>query len=112
MKKALSLSLVIPVYNDERYLKACLDAIAMQTVSPDEVIVVDNNCDDGSMQLASEYPFVKIVKEKIQGKVYARNAGFNAAKGDIIGRIDTDTVLPQYWVKYVKDFYTHEPHAA
>jgi glycosyltransferase involved in cell wall biosynthesis len=111
MKKALTLSIVIPVYNDERYLQACLDSIAAQTVLPEEVIVVDNNCTDGSMAIARRYPFVRIVRETRQGIVFARNKGFDSAVSIIIGRIDTDSVLPPNWVQQVHSFYAGGSHA-
>ncbi|HLC91926.1 MAG TPA: glycosyltransferase family 2 protein [Candidatus Saccharimonadales bacterium] len=105
MKNGLSISIVIPVYNEERYIKSCLDAIAAQTVKPLEVIVVDNNCTDRTVDLARQYPFVKIVKESVQGRTKARNAGFNAASGDIIGRIDADSVIIPGWLERVhQDF--------
>jgi len=111
MKKALTLSIVIPVYNEQRHLKACLDAIAAQTVKPDEVIVVDNNSTDKSVEITQSYPFVKLLHEKKQGVVFARDKGFNAAKSDIIGRIDGDTRLPKDWVKRVIDFYQNPAHS-
>lgn len=103
MMKKLTLTIVIPVYNEENYLKRCLDAIKAQHVAPDEVIVVDNNSTDRSVAIAQGYPFVKIIKEKRQGIVYARNKGFDAALGDVICRIDADTELHPEWVGVVKD---------
>jgi glycosyltransferase involved in cell wall biosynthesis len=100
--KALSLSIVIPVYNEENHINACLDAIAKQKEMPDEVIVVDNNSTDRTAVIASAYPFVAVIKEKKQGVLAARTKGFNLAKSDVIGRIDADTVLPPNWVKIVK----------
>ncbi|MFI5275622.1 MAG: glycosyltransferase family 2 protein [Candidatus Saccharimonadales bacterium] len=105
-----SLSIVIPAYNEERHLPACLDAIAAQTVMPDEVIVVDNNSSDRTSQVAKRYPFVRLVHEKQQGRVYARNAGFNAARSDLIGRIDADTIMPIDWVEQLQQFYEDEDH--
>jgi len=105
MKKPLSLSLVIPAYNESHHIRACLDAIAMQDVMPLEVIVVDNNSIDDTVAIAKEYGFVKIVKARRRGIVHARDAGFNAATGDIIGRIDADTLLPPNWVETVLNFY-------
>jgi glycosyltransferase involved in cell wall biosynthesis len=105
-----SLSIVIPAYNEERHLPACLDAIASQTVMPDEVIVVDNNSADKTDEVALSYPFVRLVHESTQGRVYARNRGFNAAKGDIIGRIDADTVLPPTWVEQIQAYYSDDDH--
>jgi glycosyltransferase involved in cell wall biosynthesis len=108
--KDISLSIVIPAYNEQRHLKACLDSIANQTEKPDEVIVVDNNSTDKTFQIAAAYPFVKVLKEKKQGVVFARDRGFNAASSDIIGRIDADSILPSGWVHYVKRFYREPDH--
>lgn len=109
MKKALTLSIVIPVYNEEHHLKACLDAIAAQTVMPDEVIVVDNNSTDRSPQVAKRYPFVTVLKESKQGVGYARTRGFNAVKSDIIGRIDADSIIPPNWVEYAVKYIQEHP---
>jgi len=108
--KALTLSIVIPAYNDERQLKNCLNAISIQDVMPDEVIIVDNNSTDNTSSLVKKYSFAKIIKESRQGKVYARDKGFNSAKSDIIGRIDTDSIIPKNWVAHVKEFYAGSDH--
>ena len=99
--KTLTLSIVIPVYNEEDYLPACLEAIADQTVIPDEVIVVDNNSTDLTVKIAQQYSFVKVIKEKRQGVFFATRRGFNAAKSDVICRIDADTLLPAEWIETV-----------
>lgn len=109
MNKALTLTIVIPVYNEEDHLKACLEAIEVQTVRPLEVIVVDNNSTDFSVHVAQQYAFVRVITAKRQGIAYARNAGFNAAKGKIIGRIDADTILPEDWVEKVLGFMESNP---
>lgn len=101
MQKTLTLSIVIPVYNEENHLKDCLDGIARQIVKPLEVIVVDNNSTDRTVEIAKSYPFVKLLHEKRQGQVFAQAKGFNTAKGDILGRIDGDSVLHKDWVKKV-----------
>lgn len=103
----LTLSIVIPAYNEERHLKACLDSIARQTVRPDEVIVVDNNSHDRTAEIAHRYSFVRVVREDRPGLVHARNRGFDAATTDIIGRIDADTTLPETWVQHIKLFYAN-----
>lgn len=106
MRTRLRLSIVIPAYNEERHLPACLDAIARQTSPVLEAIVVDNNSSDKTAEIARRYPFVRVVRETQQGRVFARNAGFDAVRGDIIGRIDADIILPDNWVEHVQDFYS------
>jgi glycosyltransferase involved in cell wall biosynthesis len=106
--KSLTLSLVIPVYNEENHLKACLDAVAAQTDMPEEVLVVDNNSKDKTLAIAKTYPFVTILSAKKQGVVHARDIGFNAAKSDIIGRIDADTVLPSDWSSHIRKAFNDQ----
>lgn len=108
-KKAQALSIVIPVYNDQSHLKMCLDSIKEQTILPSEVIVVDNNSQDNSIKIAKSYPFVRVVKEPVQGIFAARTTGFNAAKSSLIGRIDADSRLDKYWVQTVLDYYHAHP---
>jgi len=103
--KKLTLTIVIPVYNEQNHLAVCLDAIAAQTVAADEVIVVDNNSTDKTAEIASRYKFVKLIKEPRQGVVYARSRGFDEAKSELIGRIDGDTILPPSWVSAAKAMY-------
>lgn len=100
-----SVSIVIPAYNEERYLSLCLESIRHQTIAPSEVIVVDNNSTDQTAAIAQRYPFVRVISESQQGIVFARNAGFNVAQGDIIARIDADTQLPENWVEIVTEFF-------
>lgn len=102
----LRVSLVIPVYNEESYLALCLDAIAVQTVKPFEVIVVDNNSTDGTVAIAQRYAFVTVLHESRQGVAYARDRGFNAARGDIIGRTDADTVLASDWIAQLQRIFS------
>lgn len=109
-KTRVRVSIVIPAYNEERHLRACLQAIADQTVKPYEVIVVDNNSTDGTVAITKAFPFAIVVDEPRQGIVYARNTGFNAASGDIIGRIDADIQLPRHWVEHVQKFYADPRH--
>jgi glycosyltransferase involved in cell wall biosynthesis len=108
MVMSKSLSIVIPVYNEERFLEACLLSIEKQTMAPDEVIVVDNNSTDRSVEIARRFAFVRIVTASKQGIVWSRNAGFDAATSDIIARIDADTLLPPGWVARIQRFYQAE----
>ena len=110
--KPLTLSIVIPAYNEERHIKKCLDSIKYQTVMPDEVILVDNNCTDKTVELARKFDFVTIVKEPKQGIANARDKGFSIASGDIIGRIDVDSKLFPNWVEKLKDSFKDDSISA
>lgn len=104
MKSSLSVSIVIPAYNEERLIAKCLESIQRQTVAPQEVIIVDNNCTDNTVAIAKQYG-ATIVPEPRQGITYARTTGFNAAKHSIIGRIDADSCLRDDWVATVIDTF-------
>lgn len=101
----LTLSIVIPAYNEESYLKACLTAISRQTVMPDEVIVVDNNSTDKTAQIAASFAFVKLVHENRQGLFFSRQTGMNAATCDVIARIDADTLVDPKWAEAILDAF-------
>jgi glycosyltransferase involved in cell wall biosynthesis len=97
----LTLSIVIPVYNEENHLKSCLDSIAAQTVMPLQVLVVDNNSTDKTIEVASTYDFVTILSETRQHQSFAQVTGFKSVQADITGRIDADAILPKNWVENV-----------
>ncbi len=109
-KTRRSVSIVIPARNEERHLRRCLQAIANQTAAPYEVIVVDNDSTDKTAAITRDFPFVIVVDEEQEGIVHARNAGFDAASGDIIGRIDADIALPPTWVEHVQNYYSTNDH--
>ena len=104
------ISIIIPAYNEERHLRRCLNAIAIQTMTPHEVILIDNNSTDSTAAIARSYPFITYMPCADQGVVYARDVGFNAASGDIIARIDADTELPADWLERVETFYANPAH--
>ncbi len=105
---SLKISIVIPAYNEEDHLGACLEAISRLEVKPFEVIVVDNMSTDDTARVAKQFPFVKLVKEVKQGVVHARDRGFNEATGDIIGRIDADTILSPDWTTRLEEIFSDE----
>ncbi len=105
----MKVSIVIPVYNESEHLSACLNSIASQHTAPLEVLVVNNNSTDDSVLVAERYPFVRVLHEPRQGVVHARDRGFNAARGAIIGRIDADSILPPAWVEQVEQLFAIHP---
>lgn len=101
----MKISIVIPVYNEEAQLGACLSAIARQTAKPFEVIVVDNNSTDNTLAVAETFDFVTVLSEPKQGVIHARRRGFDAARGDVIARIDADSLLPEDWLANVRTVF-------
>lgn len=97
-----TVSVVIPARNEEGFLADCLDALAVQTDPPDEVIVVDNGSSDRTPLIARAYPFVTLLTEPTPGIVPARNRGLDAAGGDVLCRIDADSIIAPDWVQIVR----------
>ena len=102
-------SVVVPVYNTEKYLLRCLDSLVGQTLGEIEVLVVDNNSSDGSSKIIQKYAkkYPKIVKSllcKEVGVSAARNMGIRAATGEFLAFCDSDDYaeLNMYEVLYEK----------
>lgn len=106
--KSSRISIIIPVYNEEEGLEACLQAIAKQKVKPLEVIVVDNNSTDDTAAVAARFGFVKLLSEPRQGVTHARKRGFDEARGDIIARIDADTLVPADWTVRLREVFADQ----
>ena len=87
-------SIVIPVYNVEKYIKRCLDSVFNQTEKDFEVIVINDDCTDNSMDIVRNYD-VKIITTKHVSVSQARNLGVEEAKGEYIIFLDSD----DYWDK-------------
>lgn len=97
----MKVSVVIPVYNEEKYIKTCLNHVTNQEEPADEILVVDNNSTDKTVEIVKQFP-VTLLHEPIQGMTPARNKGFNVAKGDILVKTDSDTRVPKNWIKKIK----------
>lgn len=87
-------SIVIPVYNVDKYIGRCLDSIFNQTYKDYEVIVVDDGSDDDSKKIVKKYD-VKIINSKHQGVSESRNIGAKKANGEYLIFLDSD----DYWDK-------------
>lgn len=120
MSAVPTVSIVIPAYNEEETIRQCLIAATSQTVPAEEIIVVDNRSTDGTaaaveaMSAAFPDANIRLISQNDeQGITPTRNAGFDAATSEVIGRIDADSVLQPDWVEQVKAaFATREFVAA
>ena len=97
MKEDIKVSIVVPVYNVEKYLNQCVDSVLAQTYKNIEVILVDDGATDASPAICDEYAEkdnrVKVVHKKNGGLSSARNSGIKVATGDYLMFIDSD----DYW---------------
>lgn len=92
-------SIIVPIYNVEKYLPNCVESLINQTLTDIEIILVDDGSPDKSGQIADEYAKrykqIKVVHQSNAGLGPARNSGMDAATGDYIGFVDSDD-----WVKH------------
>ena len=90
-------SVIIPVYNVEKYLRECLDSVVNQTLKDIQIILIDDGSTDSSLGICKEYAQkdnrIKIIEQKNQGAGAARNRGMSEAKGDYLYFLDSDDFL-------------------
>ncbi len=88
------ISVIVPVYNVEKYMERCVDSILRQTYTNIEIILVDDGSTDASSRLCDEYAArdgrIKVVHKENGGLSDARDAGLAVAEGDYIGYVDSD----------------------
>ncbi|MBM3134215.1 MAG: glycosyltransferase family 2 protein [Chloroflexi bacterium] len=103
------ISVVIPAYNEARYIGDCLEALQAQTYPPQqfEIIVADNGSSDDTARLARAYG-ARVVMELKKGVALARQRGFQEARGPIIASTDADTRVPPWWLERMAGHFSGE----
>ena len=98
----IKISIIVPVYNVEKYLRKCIDSILNQTFKDFELILVDDGSTDDSGKICDEYSLkdsrIKVIHKENGGQSSARNMGLDVAQGEYIGFVDSDD-----WIE--KDMY-------
>jgi len=105
------MSVVVCTHNGERTLRFCLDGIARLSYPDFEVIVIDDGSTDGTAAIASEYD-VRLIRTPNRGLSAARNAGAEAATGEIVVYIDDDASPDPHWLWYLAATFRNTDHAA
>ena len=108
-----NVSVILPTYNRANELRGALGALFRQTAAagPYEVIVVDNNSNDGTADLLAscDDPRVVVVKEPRQGLSYARNAGLALARAEIVALTDDDVEVAPDWIETIVAMMAEHP---
>lgn len=101
------ISVVIPVYNVESFLKRCLDSVLCQTYTNLEIIVVNDGSNDGSGTICDEYSEkdkrIRVIHQANGGLSAARNSGIKVATGEYITFIDSDDWIENGYIQYLYD---------
>lgn len=93
----MKVSVVIPAYNEEKYLSETLESVKRLTLPPDEILVIDGESTDRTRAVAQSLG-ARVVTVPHRGIGFARQRGLEEAKGDIIAFTDADTIVPRDWL--------------
>ncbi|WP_017573338.1 bifunctional glycosyltransferase/CDP-glycerol:glycerophosphate glycerophosphotransferase [Nocardiopsis halotolerans] len=100
----VALSVIVPIYNVERYLDECLRSLQVQTWDDLEVVMVDDGSPDDSAAIAARYaeedPRFRLIRQENGGLGAARNTGIEHARGEFLTFVDSDDVIPSYAFGY------------
>ena len=114
MEQMPKVSIIVPVYNVERYLRQCLDSLVNQTYQNIEIICVDDGSTDASSEILTEYALknskVRVIRQENSGLSVARNVGFSFATGEYVMYVDSDDWIDVYTCE--KAVFKAEEHAA
>ena len=90
----IKVSIIVPVYNMEKYLRECLDSLVNQTLKDIEIICINDGSKDNSLEILNEYSQkdsrIKVINKENEGQGVARNLGISKAQGEFIGFVDPD----------------------
>lgn len=105
MKEQPLVSVIVPVYNVEKYLKRCLDSVLAQSYKNLEIILVDDGSTDRSGEICDEYKKkdgrIRVIHKENGGLSDARNEGMKIGKGDYACFVDSDDVVKNDYVEYL-----------
>lgn len=104
------ISVIIPAYNEEKYIEACLESLKNQNIDKSlyEIVVVDNASTDNTSKIAQKTG-ARVVVEPKKGNAYARDRGVKETKGEIVAFSDADTILPKNWLSSMLTRYREDP---
>jgi len=102
------ISIIVPVYNTEKYLAQCLDSIIKQTLKDIEILCIDDGSKDNSLEILNEYAAkddrIKIFAQKNSGPGAARNLGIQNATGEYLTFVDSDDWLKENAMECIYNF--------
>ena len=111
------ISVIVPVYNSEKYLKRCIDSIVAQTYKTLEIILINDGSSDNSGKICDQYALtdsrIKVFHQANAGQANARNIGLSIARGDYIGFVDSDDwISKEMYEKLICGIYNNNADIA
>ena len=105
----LTVTVIVPVYNGERYLAEALESVRAQDHRPIDLVVVDDGSDDGTGDVARGFPEARYLRRDHAGLAATRNAGVAAARGAFIAFLDADDLWPPHKLRVQVDHLVRHP---
>lgn len=111
MEKRMEISVVIPVFNKERYIKRTLMSVLSQNMKPAEILVVDDGSTDNSAEIVKSIndSRIHLIQQENAGECGARNTGINAAENEIVALLDADDEWKPDFLTHIKRLYINFP---
>jgi glycosyltransferase involved in cell wall biosynthesis len=108
----MKISVVIPTYNSETFIRTTLDSVLRQTVEPDEILVLDDGSIDNTVSLLNSYkPRIDVFQQRNKGVADARNSLCAKAQGDLIAFLDHDDIWHPSYLEMQSRLYRKYPQA-
>ncbi|NES81369.1 MAG: glycosyltransferase family 2 protein [Moorea sp. SIO2B7] len=97
----MDIAVIIPMYNGAKWIRTTIESVMTQTCLPTEIIVVDNNSTDNSVEIIREFPEIKIINNPIKGANFSRQSGFKASTASLIAYLDQDDIWHPEHLNYL-----------
>lgn len=101
-------SLYIPCYNSEKFIKECLDSVINQSYAIDEIIVMDDGSTDKTLEIANAYPVRIICHKENRGLAACRNTALKEARNDFVASLDADCVADPQWLRLLMQCFVND----
>lgn len=103
----IKVSIVIPTYNEEKYIGTCLSSIKNGSVTPLEIIVADGGSSDKTVKIAKKMGAI-VIDNPLRHAAGGRNEGIKVAKGNVIAFIDADCIADKKWLEEIKKSFEND----
>ena len=109
IKTLPKVSIIIPVYNEERDIEDCINSLKKQTYKRVEIIIVDDGSTDKTLNILKKFKKITIIRGEHKGPGFSRNLGSKTAEGEILIFIDADMTFDKNYIKNLIEPFMNNP---